>query len=86
MLDPKSIRLELDGTALKLRKKNFDLDRDKIITLEDQRKALQLETESLQNERNLKSKAVGKAKAAAEDISEILSGMDELKSKLEKKK
>lgn len=86
MLDPKSIRLELDGTALKLRKKNFDLDRDKIITLEDQRKALQLETESLQNERNLKSKAVGKAKAAGEDISKILSGMDELKSKLEKKK
>ena len=86
MLDPKSIRLELDGTALKLRRKNFDLDRDKIITLEDQRKALQLETESLQNERNLKSKAVGKAKAAGEDVSEILSGMDELKSKLEKKK
>ena len=86
MLDPKSIRLELDGTALKLRRKNFDLDRDKITDLEDQRKTLQLETESLQNERNLKSKAVGKAKAAGEDISKILSGMDELKSKLETKK
>ncbi|MDG2140481.1 MAG: serine--tRNA ligase [Gammaproteobacteria bacterium] len=86
MLDPKSIRLELDSTAIKLRKKNFDLDKDKITGLEHHRKTLQLETESLQNERNLKSKAVGKAKAAGEDVSDILSGMDALKSELDQKK
>jgi len=54
--------------------------------LDQQRKTLQLETESLQNERNLRSKMIGKAKAAGEDISEILQSVDSMKAELETKK
>mgnify|MGYP006111507313 CR=1 FL=1 len=86
MLDPKLIRLELDTIAIKLRKKKFELDKDKIILLDSRRKDLQLETESLQSERNSKSKTIGKAKVSGEDISDILVGMESLKIELDKKK
>ncbi len=86
MLDPKRIRTEADVLAEKLRIKKFDLDVEKLSTLDGQRKELQLETEALQNERNSKSKLIGKAKAAGEDASEILAGMESIKSVLESKK
>jgi len=86
MLDPKLIRLELDTIAIKLRKKNFELDKDKIIQLDSRRKDLQLETESLQSERNSKSKTIGKAKVSGEDVSGILIDMESLKIELDKKK
>jgi len=69
-----------------LRKKKFELDLNWLSTIDAQRKKLQLETESLQNERNSRSKMIGKAKAAGEDVSEILNSMEELKSQLEEKK
>jgi len=40
----------------------------------------------LQNERNSKSKLIGKAKAAGEDVNEILAGMEFIKSELDEKK
>jgi seryl-tRNA synthetase len=54
--------------------------------LDSRRKILQTTTEGLQNERNLRSKSIGKAKAAGEDVSEILSSMDSMKIDLEEKK
>ncbi|MFT6092487.1 MAG: seryl-tRNA synthetase [Pseudohongiellaceae bacterium] len=86
MLDPKWIRTEPDAIAAKLKTKKFDLDTALLVKLDAQRKALQQETETLQNERNQRSKAIGKAKAAGEDISEILSSMDNIKGDLENKK
>ncbi|MDD9958635.1 MAG: serine--tRNA ligase [Gammaproteobacteria bacterium] len=86
MLDPKRIRNEANILAEKLRLKKFDLDIEKLAILDGQRKALQLETEALQNERNSKSKLIGKAKAAGEDVSEILAGMESIKKDLESKK
>jgi seryl-tRNA synthetase len=69
-----------------LRKKRFDLDVGWLTKIDSQRKELQLATETLQNERNTRSKQIGKAKAAGEDISGILQSMDELKGNLEEKK
>ncbi|MDD9889694.1 MAG: serine--tRNA ligase [Gammaproteobacteria bacterium] len=86
MLDPKRIRNEANILAEKLRLKKFDLDIEKLAILDGQRKALQLETEALQNERNSKSKLIGKAKAAGEDVSEIMAGMESIKKALESKK
>ena len=86
MLDPKRIRNEANILAEQLRLKKFDLDIEKLAILDGQRKALQLETEALQNERNSKSKLIGKAKAAGEDVSEILAGMESIKKDLESKK
>ena len=86
MLDPKSIRSDAPTIAEALKKKNFDLDVDRLAELDSQRKILQTATEGLQNERNLRSKSIGKAKAAGEDVSEILSSMDSIKTDLEEKK
>lgn len=86
MLDPKKIRSEPELLASKLKKKNFDLDVDRLAKLEVQRKELQLATETLQNERNSKSKEIGKAKAAGEDVAAILKSVENMKSDLESKK
>ena len=64
MLDPKLIRSELNSVAQRLKIKNFDLDIEQLKEWEEIRKELQLDTEELQNERNQKSKSIGKTKAA----------------------
>jgi len=86
MLDPKTIRNNPQKIAEALKKKKFDLDVDRLTELDNQRKSLQTATEALQNERNLRSKSIGKAKAAGEDVSEILQSMDSIKADLEAKK
>tara|TARA_B110000858_G_C17810161_1_gene480748 strand:- start:15063 stop:16340 length:1278 start_codon:yes stop_codon:yes gene_type:complete len=86
MLDPKIIRSDAQTVAQALKKKNFELDVDRLAELDSQRKILQTATEALQNERNLRSKSIGKAKAAGEDVSEILQSMDGIKTELEEKK
>lgn len=86
MLDPKIIRSDAQAIAEALRKKKFELDVDRLADLDSRRKILQTATEGLQNERNLRSKSIGKAKAAGEDVSEILSSMDSIKTDLEERK
>ena len=86
MLDPKWLRSEPELIATLLKKKKFDLDVELLKSLEDARKSLQLDTENLQNARNTRSKEIGKAKAAGEDISEILASVEGLKAELEQKK
>lgn len=86
MLDPKKIRSDAELIAKALLKKKFVLDVKLLAELDSQRKSLQLDTESLQNERNLRSKSIGKAKTAGEDVSEILQSMAGIKAELESKK
>ena len=52
-------------------------------SLESKRKACQVETESLQSERNTKSKSIGQAKAAGEDIQPLLAEVAGLGEKLD---
>jgi seryl-tRNA synthetase len=86
MLDPKIIRSDVQTIAVALKRKKFELDVDRLAGLDSQRKTLQTATEALQNERNKRSKSIGKAKAAGEDVSEILQSMDGIKTDLEQKK
>ena len=86
MLDPRTIRQELTATAEKLRIKGFELDVSAIESLESRRKALQVQTEELQAERNTRSKAIGKAKAAGEDIQPLLDAVASLGDQLDEKK
>ena len=72
MLDPKLIRTDITTVAAQLRKRGFELDVSAIDALESQRKQCQVHTEQLQSERNTKSKSIGKAKAAGEDIQPLL--------------
>ncbi|PCJ47181.1 MAG: serine--tRNA ligase [Moraxellaceae bacterium] len=82
MLDPKYVRNQLDEIATKLTVKGFILDTKTLSELEEKRKALQVETQELQNERNTRSKSIGKAKAAGEDIAPLLKEVEVFGSKL----
>ncbi|MFC0308411.1 serine--tRNA ligase [Gallibacterium trehalosifermentans] len=87
MIDPNLLRNDLAGTAAKLlEKRNFVLDVQKIEQLEEQRKVLQVKTESLQAERNARSKLIGAAKARGEDIQPLLAEVDNMGSELEQAK
>ena len=72
MLDPKLLRNELDAVAAKLARRGFSLDTARITELESRRKTLQIDAQNLQNERNTRSKSIGKAKASGQDIQPLL--------------
>ncbi|MFC3154754.1 serine--tRNA ligase [Gilvimarinus japonicus] len=82
MLDPKLIRSNLDDVAGALKKRGFSLDVSLLQRLEEERKAIQVKTEQLQSERNSRSKNIGKAKAAGDDITPLLKEVDQLKHDL----
>jgi seryl-tRNA synthetase len=82
MLDPRLLRNELDATAEQLARRGFKLERQRISGLEARRKELQINAQELQNERNTSSKAIGKAKAAGEDIEPLLAEVSVLGDKL----
>ncbi|MFA7096973.1 MAG: serine--tRNA ligase [Gammaproteobacteria bacterium] len=72
MLDPKLLRTRLEETATQLARRGVTLDVERITALETERKEIQIKTQSLQNERNARSKEIGKAKAAGQDIQPLL--------------
>lgn len=72
MLDPKLLRNNLDSTAIQLAQRNYTLEVEQINILETQRKALQIQTQELQNERNTRSKLIGHAKATGQNIQPLL--------------
>ncbi|UCE89508.1 MAG: serine--tRNA ligase [Pseudomonadota bacterium] len=78
MLDPQLIRNDLEGVAAALARRGFQLDVTRLQALEDERKQLQTATQQLQNERNTRSKAIGKAKAQGEDIQPLLDEVAQL--------
>lgn len=83
MLDAKIVRANPEDVAQLLKKKGFEFPVDQFVELENQRKQLQVDTENLQNERNTRSKGIGKAKAAGEDIQPLLAEVADLGSKLD---
>ncbi len=83
MLDPRLLRGSLDDVSAQLEKRGFKLDVALIEALEAKRKEHQTETEALQSERNSKSKGIGKAKAAGEDIQPLLDEVAGLGEKLD---
>ncbi|MGJ8692382.1 MAG: serine--tRNA ligase [Thalassotalea sp.] len=83
MLDSKLLRNDIEETAKALAKRGFTLDVEKLIALEEQRKAIQVKTQDLQSERNTRSKSIGQAKARGEDIKPLLDAVSELGSQLD---
>ena len=86
MLDPKLLRQDPDAVAERLRVKGFELDVARFSDLEAQRRRLQTRTEALQNERNVTSKSIGRAKAAGEDIEPLKASVADLGAKLDASK
>ena len=83
MLDPKLLRTELETVAARLATRGVTLDTQAFAQLEEQRKALQVKTEQLQAERNSRSKGIGQAKAAGEDIQPLLDEVASLGGQLD---
>ena len=83
MLDPKLVRTQTEEIAKKLAIKKYEFDLSLFSSLEEKRKSLQSLTEELQNERNTRSKLIGKAKSSGEDIAPLIAEMDDIGAKLE---
>ncbi|QCA04986.1 serine--tRNA ligase [Pantoea vagans] len=83
MLDPNLLRNEPDAVAEKLARRGYKLDVETLRSLEERRKVLQVETESLQAERNSRSKSIGQAKARGEDIEPLRQEVNALGERLD---
>jgi seryl-tRNA synthetase len=83
MLDPKIVRANPEAVAEQLAKKHFEFPVARFNELEAQRRDAQILTENLQNERNTRSKMIGKAKAAGEDIQPLLAEVENLGGQLD---
>ena len=82
MLDPKLLRTDVRQVAEQLARRGFELDVERIEALEAKRKELQVSVQELQSERNTRSKSIGRAKAAGEDIQPLLARVAELGERL----
>ncbi|MDX1593640.1 MAG: serine--tRNA ligase [Gammaproteobacteria bacterium] len=84
MLDPKRLRNDLPDVVAGLARRGFAFDEAAFAALEAERRELQVRTETLQAERNRRSKAIGQAKAKGEDVAPLLAEVgslgDELKA------
>lgn len=83
MIDPKVLRNEIDKVKQMIELRGMTFDFDNLLQLEEQRRGIQVSTQELQNQRNALSKSIGQKKAQGEDVSEILSNVNQIKDKLE---
>jgi len=86
MLNPRYFREDINEAAEKLRKRGYELDVKTITTLEKKRKALQVDTETLQSKRNSISKSIGQAKSKGEDSKKLFAKVGKLNDQLDAKK
>ncbi len=78
MIDPQYLRNNLESVAEALKPKGYTLDVAAFQTLEESRKAIQIETQTLQQQRNARSKAIGQAKAQGQDVEPLLAEVADL--------
>ncbi|MBU2569330.1 MAG: serine--tRNA ligase [Gammaproteobacteria bacterium] len=82
MLDPRLFRSDLDFVQQQLMRRAFEFNAAFYSELEAKRKAIQVKTQDLQNDRNSRSKSIGKAKANGEDIQPLLDQVQHLGDQL----
>lgn len=85
MLDVKLLRENTNLVAEQLASRGFKLDTEAFQALEIDRKALQVATQDLQNERNVRSKAIGQAKAQGQSVESLLADVARLGTELKEK-
>ena len=83
MIDPKLLRQSAADVKANLARRGFAFDADAYAVLEEQRKSLQVDTETLRNERNSSAKQIGKAKAQGEDVAPLLAAVQDLGDRLD---
>src|SRR5690606_15738962 len=78
MLDANLLRTDIDSVARALARRGFVLVRARFGELEAERKRLQVEVETLRARRNERSKEIGRAKAAGQDVEALKAEVGEL--------
>lgn len=86
MLDPRLLRNDPERVARALARRGVEFNVADYMALERQRKELQQQVESLQAERNKRSKAIGQAKAAGKDIEPLKKAVADLGDELSQAK
>ncbi len=83
MIDPKMLRQATEDVAANLKRRGFDFDTDAWQALEEQRKSLQVEVETMRGERNASARRIGQAKAKGEDATPLLAAVQDLGDRLD---
>ena len=82
MIDPKLLRGDLAVLQERLATRGYALDVDFWQAVEEERKSLQVQTETLQARRNAGAKQVGALKKSGEDASELLAEMQSISGEI----
>jgi seryl-tRNA synthetase len=82
MLDPKLVRSDINNIAAQIKNRGFVIDTHAFNTLEEKRKQVQVQMQALQNERNVRSKEVGIAKASGKNVEAALESLKNLSDSL----
>lgn len=84
MFDLKLLQREPERVAAMLADRGSNLDINEFKKLDDRRRALLQEVETLKSERNTASAEVGKKKRAGEDATELMASLGELSERIKK--
>ncbi len=82
MLDIRFIRENLDLVKERVASKGYEIDWDRFLSIDSERRRLQAELDELRNRRKQISKEIGMRKRSGEDVSSLLSEAEELSSKV----
>ena len=84
MIDIKNLRDDIEAVSKSLQRRGYSLDIEKFISLDLDRKKLQVNVENLQSTRKKLSQTFGKTKASGSDISSLKEEIDDINSRLKK--
>jgi len=84
MLDLRQLRTDPQGVCANLARRGYAFDLAAFTALEARRKDAQILLDSLRNERNTRSKAIGQAKGKGEDVAPLLAEVESLGGRLAK--
>lgn len=82
MLDPVLLRKDLPRVVAALKRRGVEFDEERFNALEARRKAVQVETETQQAQRNALAKQIGKLKSQGQDASEVMAESQAIPGKL----
>ena len=82
MLDPRLLRTDPEAVRANLARRGFSLDVAAFQEMEERRKALQVRVEQSRNERNVRSKEIGKLKASGTDTAALMATVKQLGEEL----
>jgi seryl-tRNA synthetase len=82
VLDIRQLRSDPQAVAANLARRGYALDLEAFTALEAKRKEAQIAVDSLRNERNTRSKAIGKAKSQGQDVAPLLAEVETLGARL----